>query len=389
MKRAIYSFVAMLLLVCMIIPMFGCGRQTEFQERPLRTTQPTEPEPVLSAYQAMVSRGYTGTAEEFFTILAYEIQGNGSAFEAVCEQGYTGTMRQWYEELLGHPISGVLNDETGYEMAVLWGFEGTPEEWVNSLITEEEGFRIKISEIKPSFAIMDDDGKAKVEILFDWAKQHQVPFTSAIITQHLDVKQGWLTKAKVQEMYDSGLVTFASHTQHHVVLNKTDLETVESEVSKSKEDMIALGLPSDILAYPGGGTNDKCIPIVQKYFKYAFLAGGNSNEAGMPVGDRVNYPEIDTYRLLRVRLEGHFTDENGGMTYVKEQIDKAIANNGMVVFMTHVGSTDIGNGEYLDPAMDLAVYTETVEYIRSKGYDIEPLLTVCDRFQNPVEIIYE
>ena len=220
--------------------------------------------------------------------------------------------------------------------------------------------------------------------MFNWAKEHQVPFTSAIITQFLDVRQGWLTKAKVQEMYDSGLVTFASHTQNHVRMNRVDLETVESELSKSKEDVEAMGISCEILAYPSGATTDDAVEVAKKYYSYAFLAGGNSNEAGMPVGDRVNYPDIDTYRLLRVRLEGHFTDENGGMTYVKEQID-----NAMVVFMTHVGSTDKGNGEYLDPALDLAVYTETVEYIRSKGYDIEPLLTVCDRFQHPVEIIYE
>ena len=100
MKRVFFSYLAMLLLMAMVLPMCGCGRQTEFHERPLPTTQPTEPAPELSAYQAMVSGGYTGTAEEFFTLLAYEIQGIGSAFEAVCEQGYTGTMRQWYEDLL-------------------------------------------------------------------------------------------------------------------------------------------------------------------------------------------------------------------------------------------------------------------------------------------------
>ncbi len=389
MKRIICSFIGLLLLVGMVLSMCGCGPQTEFEERPLKTTQPTEPEPVLPAYEAMVKRGFVGNAEEFVTLLAYEIQGNGSAYKALCDRGYTGTMRKWYEDLLGHQITGVLNDETGYEMAVLWGFEGTAEEWVNSLIPEDAGFRIMVQEIKPSFAILDDDGKGKFEYMYEWAVENQVPVTAAIITQYLDVKSGWLTKAKVLEMYNSGLVTFASHTQNHTLLDKVDPETMEAELSQSKADIEAMGIPCDILAYPGGRNSDEVVQVVKKYYKYAFLAGGNSNDAGMPVGDRVNYPKINTYRLYRVRLDGDFTEENGGMAYVREQIDNAIANDGMVVFMTHAGSTDMGGGVYLDPAMDLAVYTETVEYIRSKGFDIEPLLTVCDRFQNPVEIIYE
>jgi hypothetical protein len=95
---------------------------------------------------------------------------------------------------------------------------------------------------------------------------------------------------------------------------------------------------------------------------------------------------------MRVDVRGDYTEENGGITYVKGQIDDAIASNGLVVFMSHVGSTVIydenGNATntYLDASADLAVYTEILEYIRGKGYDIEPLMDACQRFANPVDV---
>ena len=163
---------------------------------------------------------------------------------------------------------------------------------------------------------------------------------------------------------------------------------MEKELTESQAAIEAMGISCDLMVYPFGAIADEHVSIVQEHYRYGFLAGGPVKN-GLPVGDRVNFPEIETYQLTRVSLRGDFTEENGGKAYVRKQIDDAIANNGMLVFMTHVGSTDDGNGGYLDPALDLAIYTETLEYIRSKGYDIEPALTVCDRFQNMVEIIYE
>lgn len=247
--------------------------------------------------------------------------------------------------------------------------------------------------VRPSFAWIDDDGKEKVQYLYQWAMENGVPFTSALISGWIDQgKKGWMTVERVKELYDSGMVTFASHTQNHVKLSDANRETVEAELKNSKEQIESWGVPCEVMVYPNGAINDADLDIVHKYFPFGFLASGQYDDNNIPNTNRVNTSPISTYKLMRVDVRGDYTEENGGIAYVKGQIDDAIAKNGLLVLMSHVGSTVIydenGNATntYLDASADLAVYTEILEYIRGKGYDIEPIMDVCQRFVNPVDV---
>lgn len=247
--------------------------------------------------------------------------------------------------------------------------------------------------LRPAFAWIDDDGKEKVGHLFQWAKTNSVPFTAALISGWIaQGKQGWLSMDQVKILQDSGLVTFASHTQNHVRLTEADRDTVEAELKNSKAQIESWGVPCDVMVYPNGAIRDADIDLVHKYFPFGFVAGGAYDDNRIPATDRVNTCPISSYKLMRVDIRGDFTEENGGIAYVKGQIDDAIAQNGLLVFVSHVGSTMIydenGNATntYLDVSADLAVYTEILAYIRGKGYDIEPIMDACRRFANPVEV---
>ena len=240
---------------------------------------------------------------------------------------------------------------------------------------------------RPGFAWIDDDGKEKVGHLFQWAKTNNVPFTSALISGWIaEGKKGWMSVDQVKILHDSGLVTFASHTQNHVRLTDADRATVEAELKNSKEQIESWGVPCDIMVYPNGAINDADLDIVHKYFPFGFVASGDFDDNRIPSTNRVNTCPVDTYKLMRVDVRGDYTEENGGIAYVKGQIDDAIAKNGLLVLMSHIGSTDDGAGGYLDPSADLAVYTKIVQYIRERGYDIEPAMDVCRRFENPVDV---
>lgn len=244
--------------------------------------------------------------------------------------------------------------------------------------------------LKPSFAWIDDDGKAKVEHLYQWAVENSVPFTSAVISGKIDNDADWLTSQRMLEMYDSGLVRFASHTQNHVKLSEADAATVEAELSGSKAQIEGFGVPCDVMVYPNGAIGEASLGIVRRYFPFGFVAGGTVGDNNIPNSSRVNTPPIDTYQIRRVSIRGDFTSENGGFDYLKAQIDDTVANNGLLVFMSHVGSTDdgSGNGTYLDVSKDLEVYSRAIAYIRDWGYDIEPLMTACRRFENLVDSEY-
>lgn len=73
----------------------------------------------LSAYDLAVLHGYTGTEEEW---LEY-IRGK-SAYELAVIHGFEGTEEEWLESIVG---------KSAYDIAVEYGFEGTIEEWLDSL----------------------------------------------------------------------------------------------------------------------------------------------------------------------------------------------------------------------------------------------------------------
>lgn len=73
----------------------------------------------LSAYDLAVLHGYTGTEEEW---LEY-IRGK-SAYELAVIHGFEGTEEEWLESIVG---------KSAYDIAIEYGFEGTEEEWLDSL----------------------------------------------------------------------------------------------------------------------------------------------------------------------------------------------------------------------------------------------------------------
>lgn len=73
----------------------------------------------LSAYDLAVLHGYTGTEEEW---LEY-IRGK-SAYELAVIHGFEGTEEEWLESIVG---------KSAYDIAVEYGFEGTVDEWLDSL----------------------------------------------------------------------------------------------------------------------------------------------------------------------------------------------------------------------------------------------------------------
>lgn len=240
---------------------------------------------------------------------------------------------------------------------------------------------------RPAFAWIDDDGKEKVGHLFQWAKTNQVPFTCALIAGWIARgEKGWLTVDQLKTLRDSGLVSFASHTQNHVKLTDADRATVEAELKNSKEQIESWGLSCVGVVYPNGAVRDEDIDLVHQYYPFGFAAGGTYNADNLPIGDRVNISPVSTYRLMRVDIRGDYTEENGGLPYLRSQVDNAIANNGLLVFMSHIGSTGNGAGGYLNPSDDLAVYSYVVNYIRERGYDITPLMDAWLQFANPMEV---
>jgi peptidoglycan/xylan/chitin deacetylase (PgdA/CDA1 family) len=326
-----------------------------------------------TAYEQAVALFYSGSEKEFFEDLALETIGQGCAYNAAVEKGYAGTRSQWLTPLVAKTVSEPAPQATAYELAVESGYTGSGEQWLNSISKSSDNLVIRIKETRASFAWIDDDGKSYVySTLYPWAVENQVPFTTAMITGKTT---NYLTCEQILEMYESGLVEVASHTQNHKRLPTLSDDQLSAEIVGSKQIIESWGVPCEVLVYPFGEIDQRGVELAREHYRYGLVAGGPENSAGVHIDNRVNYPPISTYGIERIAIAGEMGEEE--LRGIEAQIDEACANNGLIVFMSHVSS----NG-----AQDLAVYTRIVNYIRSKGQDIEPVTQVLDRFSNPVEI---
>ena len=204
------------------------------------------------------------------------------------------------------------------------------------------------------------------------ALSKNVPFTDALPTKIISNSKGanFLTVAQVKEMYSSGMVTFGSHTVNHTP-NLSKCADPIYELSVSKETIESWGIPCKYIIYPNGAVTDEQLTYMDDYYDYGFLAGG-AQKNGIHIQNRVNYYPINKYQIMRTALNGQMSDEE--LNLIKQQINACIDGNGLMVFMIHIGQS-------ATVEEDLNVYSVIVEYIRNKGYDIESLDVVMDRFQ--------
>ncbi len=83
-----------------------------------------------SAYELAVENGFDGTLEEWLESLYVE---GKSAYELAVENGFEGTLEAWLDSLKGMDGASAAVGKSAYELAVENGFEGTLEEWLDSL----------------------------------------------------------------------------------------------------------------------------------------------------------------------------------------------------------------------------------------------------------------
>lgn len=234
----------------------------------------------------------------------------------------------------------------------------------------EDSVNVKIT--KPSFAFVDDDGhKSVYTYTYSWAKRNNCPITIALPTGIIGRSDGrnYITVRQAQEMYNSGLVTIGSHTFNHNP-NLDQCSDPEFELSQSLADLQSWGFDDKYIFYPNGVINDNVLSLAANYYDYGFLAGGNM---ARPQYERVNLSITDPLQIKRMSIPCPATVQQ--IENIKAGIDYAIQNNGFIIFMTHIRTVES------DALEDIDNYNEILNYIRNKGFDIEPLGKVLDRFK--------
>lgn len=138
-----------------------------------------------------------------------------------------------------------------------------------------------------------------VEALKQLREQHILAFLTNIEC-NFDIEpqiahRDFLSWEEVQEMVNSGLVTFGSHTENHCILTNLNEEEINYELSSSKQALRTRDLISTAglaFCYPNGNYNE----ITVKQLQYENYACAFSTRIGL------NSPKTNKYELRRVAL---------------------------------------------------------------------------------------
>lgn len=141
-------------------------------------------------------------------------------------------------------------DELGYEYLFA-------EEW-------------RITETPSVIITLDDGYEDNYTNMFPILKAYGAKATVFLVSSLIDT-DGYLTRAQIKEMSDSGLVSFQCHTANHVDLSHQSADGVRREFTESVEIIEEItGKPVRALAYPAGSYNDTVLQIVPEFFDFAY-----------------------------------------------------------------------------------------------------------------------
>ena len=198
---------------------------------------------------------------------------------------------------------------------------------------------------------IDDDGrKAAAESWERIAARAGISVTMALITNEIGKApcMSWEDVSRLQSMYG---FEFVSHTHNHIVLPKTDSETIQADFQLSKEVLSMHGCNADVLVFPQNASDERTLSIVKDYFAASFR-GGNM----------VNVSPLNLYQITRVNL---LNKERYPLTLsaMKAWVDSAVDKGGWLVFMGHNYYANVNKAAEDD-------IVRLCEYAKSKGVEI-------------------
>lgn len=147
---------------------------------------------------------------------------------------------------------------------------------------------------KPIVITFDDGYRDSYTNAYPILKSRTLKAVNFIITGFIG-GPNYLTWREIDEMKNSGVFTFESHTVNHNALTYLDKERIKKEVGDSKNTLQShLGYNVNWLAYPYGNVNEKVAEIVRQA---GYIGAFGTNHG--------SYHDTDViYTLPRIRIGG-------------------------------------------------------------------------------------
>ena len=121
----------------------------------------------------------------------------------------------------------------------------------------ESGYEIvsEITQLKGQIEISFDDAFLGLYDNIELIKELNIPIRLFVISSYLD-KKGHINRQQLVELHQLPQITIAAHTHSHKSLNKMDLDEIQFELKKSKEELEKiLTSKVDSICFPEGKFN--------------------------------------------------------------------------------------------------------------------------------------
>jgi len=233
----------------------------------------------------------------------------------------------------------------------------------------------------PKFAIISDDFRVEdYTKLFDLMKEKNVKIGHGIITSAVGTGN-YGTWEQLKEMHEYGLSEVLGHSHEHRHSTQLDSEVLDEDIKTNLRVLREQRYDPDGFVYPYNAHNEQTANIVTKYFPYSFSKSGFN-------GQGRNFPTINNYAIARVALgsyfdspESQYPQDTTSLEYQIARVDESIANNNFHVLVIHTWHEDMDAEQW-------QILRDTIDYIRSKGYDIEFPSEGFDAHGNLVQAAY-
>ena len=213
---------------------------------------------------------------------------------------------------------------------------------------------------RPMITFIDDDGRT--ELRQKWEpilKEKKNKLTIALVTDWLETKQPtvlqWDEIHKWEEEYG---VEFVSHMHTHPHASQLTDEQIDYEFKTARDILKRENLTYNIIVQPFGENTDSVREISRRYAR-----------ANFGIKDEINITPYNTFRMNRVPLG---EDTYNTFEQYKEKIDKAIQENGWLVFKSHsqYETFDANQIELIKQIIDYCRENDVLEVTLEEGLNL-------------------
>jgi peptidoglycan/xylan/chitin deacetylase (PgdA/CDA1 family) len=152
---------------------------------------------------------------------------------------------------------------------------------------------------------IDDGEESLFKIAWPVFKDFDVPVQVNLITGGLgktinsyDIPSRIMNLQEINQLCNSGLVTFASHSMNHRKMSELSRKEIEYELAESKKVIEDIADECRMFCYPYGGvkviTSETETILYEQHYTYALTTAGGQLKHG-----------TDRFRISRINIEDH------------------------------------------------------------------------------------